>query len=64
MRYACGHTACDECIIDAADCQLCLTPPPVSSSQPKLDNALTQRVKNASELLKVCEDLFNKDGML
>ena len=64
LRYACGHTACDNCIIDAADCQLCLTPPPVPSPQPKLDNALTQRVKNATGLLKVCENLFGTDGML
>ncbi|KAJ8730796.1 hypothetical protein PYW08_002209 [Mythimna loreyi] len=61
LRYACGHTACDDCVIDAVDCQLCLTPLRVSSPQPKLDNALTQRVKNTSELLKVCQDLFSTD---
>ncbi|KAJ8721507.1 hypothetical protein PYW07_002282 [Mythimna separata] len=61
LRYACGHTACDDCVIDAVDCQLCLTPPQASSPQPKLDNALTQRVKNTSELLKVCQDLFGTD---
>lgn len=64
LRYACGHTACDDCVIDAVDCQLCLTLPQVTGSQPRLDNALTERVKNTSELLTVCQNLFNTDGML
>lgn len=59
MRYSCGHTACNSCVIDQEDCQICLAPP---SSEPKPDDALTQRVKNASVLLQACEDLFNTDG--
>ncbi|CAH1646666.1 unnamed protein product [Spodoptera littoralis] len=63
LRYSCGHTACDDCVIDVIDCSICLTPPQVSSPQPRLDNVLTQRVKNASTLLRECQKLFNTDAI-
>lgn len=61
VRYPCGHTACEDCAVDAQDCLICLTPPQGSNTQPKLDNPLTQRVKNAAVLRKTCEKLFNTD---
>nr|XP_021183664.2 uncharacterized protein LOC110371641 [Helicoverpa armigera] len=61
VRYPCGHTACEDCAVDAQDCLICLTPPQGSNTQPKLDNPLTQRVKNAGVLRKTCEKLFNTD---
>ncbi|XP_022814885.1 uncharacterized protein LOC111348485 [Spodoptera litura] len=62
LRYSCGHTACDDCVIDVIDCSICLTPPKVSSPQPRLDDVLTQRVKNASTLLRECQKSFNTDA--
>lgn len=64
LRYSCGHTACDDCVVDVLDCcSICLTPPlQASSPQPRLDDVLTQRVKNASTLLRECQKLFNTDA--
>uniref|UniRef100_A0A2A4K1D4 RING-type domain-containing protein n=1 Tax=Heliothis virescens TaxID=7102 RepID=A0A2A4K1D4_HELVI len=61
VRYPCGHTACEDCAVDAQDCLICLTPPLGSNTQPVLDEAFTQRVKNAALLRKTCEKLFNTD---
>ncbi|CAH0702440.1 unnamed protein product [Spodoptera exigua] len=62
LRYYCGHTACDDCVVDVIDCSICLTPPPISTQKARLDDVLTQRAKNASVLLKLCQKLFNTDA--
>ncbi|CAH0581295.1 unnamed protein product [Chrysodeixis includens] len=60
-RYSCGHAACNNCLVFAEECRICLSPTQSPGSPPQLDNALTQRVKNATALLHACQDLFNVD---
>ncbi|KAL0880870.1 hypothetical protein ABMA27_002051 [Loxostege sticticalis] len=60
VRFNCGHTSCDDCLIGTEGCMLCLTPP-TSLGKPKPDEILSQRVQNACNLLNACQDTFNLD---
>lgn len=62
LRHACGHSACEECILNS-DCVLCLTPPQAKEyHRPVHDNPLSTRISNASKLLNAFQNAFNIDG--
>ncbi|XP_045768809.1 uncharacterized protein LOC123869809 [Maniola jurtina] len=59
VRYPCGHSVCENCVITAEDCLLCLSPPDVSTHI--IDGPLSLRVEHASNLLHSFQELFQLD---
>lgn len=64
LRYPCGHTACEHCVSYTEECQICTSPSQRSDIEPKADSPLTLSVKNATDLLKASQKLFNVNGMI
>ncbi|XP_034827263.1 titin homolog [Maniola hyperantus] len=59
VRYPCGHSVCEHCVLTAEDCLLCLSPPDVSTHI--IDDPLSLRVEHASNLLHSFQELFKLD---
>ncbi|XP_073949291.1 uncharacterized protein isoform X1 [Choristoneura fumiferana] len=61
LRFACGHSACGDCVATARECPTCSPFMDSSSSKPVSDEPQTERVKHASELLTSFQDAFQID---
>ncbi|XP_039751610.1 uncharacterized protein LOC120627658 [Pararge aegeria] len=59
VRYPCGHSVCDNCVLTAENCVLCLSPQDVLTHVN--DGPLSLRVENASNLLHTFQELYKLD---
>ncbi|XP_023950858.1 uncharacterized protein LOC112055095 [Bicyclus anynana] len=59
VRYPCGQSVCNNCILTAETCVFCLSPQ--DESKHVTDDQLSLRVEHASNLLKTFQELYNID---